>query len=183
MALQTDYFSEADLGTPPKSIWLTAEVFRNSADYLMDRLYRSDTDVVTRFRLMGVAYVNAAFAIEVYLKCLIEIDLVTLFDQLNAANRTRITEIFDETIVNNESVKNVPAGHVAPPTDLKSVLDILKNIFVEFRYVYSFGPNAVHGINEVMIAVRKRIIELHPNWESLEPAFPNVKHPPIMWSL
>jgi hypothetical protein len=115
-------------------IYRHAEWFERASHFLLDDKFRNNFSTVP-----GV--VNSAFALEVYLKCLLHIETgmlpkkrphllkKALFDKLTAAHRDRINELYTGWAKTNAT--NVFAG-----IPLESHLAAIDDTYVHWRYLY-----------------------------------------------
>jgi HEPN domain-containing protein len=117
--------------------------------------------------------VNHALALELYLKCLLQIedkeacghDLDELFAKLNPGHRSRIEQVYD--------------AWIASPRAGMKVADILKrsaDAFTKWRYLNEARHQKSPGIYDATLLlphVRKIIWEDVPQLKAILPLFPN----------
>jgi hypothetical protein len=124
--------------------------------------------------ILPVAIVmNASFALETYLKCLVALesrqflrghDTWKLFRKLKSDTQVRLRAFHDNYI------KGKPEFEAAKKKGIKVDLDSLlkrgRNAFVDFRYAYETMPAGrdwgVGGLNQ---ALQGEILKLHPEWK------------------
>jgi len=119
--------------------------------------------------------INAVFAVELYLKCLLVIDnrprpqkheLSMLFDNLLDDRKKSVEELYLET------AKKSPGEYSLPPLAhgdyaIRHWLKDNENVFIEMRYVYELascrGGNPFAPLN----ALRGVILRIKPDWVKL----------------
>jgi hypothetical protein len=148
-----------------KSIYRLALSF-DTAVALMQNTFANHRNVG---RLIFPLSVCSAFALELYLKCLIVIegqaaprthDLAALFAQLSADAQADIKRRY------NEYRAGLPDGFPINH-DIEDALKKSARAFEKLRYVYEGRLNEGDGwaCHQVMVAVRDRIDSLHPGWK------------------
>jgi hypothetical protein len=122
--------------------------------------------------------VCSAFALELYLKCLLAIDgnpippehdLENLFNKLSHDHKERIKQLSEPLM---DDVKLwlkegfQKANKPAPIVDFNFVLRASKNAFEATRYLYETGIREGTGwiADPIADGARERILELHPDW-------------------
>jgi HEPN domain-containing protein len=126
--------------------------------------------------MIAPAAVNAAFALELYLKCMQCIengsfikghDLAKLYSAISRANRTRIEEYSKAHDANSPSHQRVKKkfSHLTR-FDIQSVLTFSAKAFEIFRYEFEGPQRTAHGFvaHHVTKAVRQLILEIKPEW-------------------
>jgi hypothetical protein len=118
--------------------------------------------------------VNHAFALETYLKCLLQIEdklgegheLNVLFHGLDPGIRSRIEAAF------KTSGKTVLV--LIPTLTVAEVLDRCKDAFVEWRYLHEEKPinHAIYDAVQVLPSVRSVVWEQMPTLEKILPLMP-----------
>jgi hypothetical protein len=128
----------------------------------------------------NVAQVCLAFALELYLKILIGIQLgkppqthslVELFGRLNPPTQARVRQRFQAVPRRPEMVAMLAAA--GAPSDFDGMLKVSNDAFVRARYAYenvNTPPGKGWMGNEIMEAVRQLILEAHPVWGTRTPA-------------
>jgi len=126
--------------------------------------------------------VLSAFAIELYLKCLLCLEtarlhrghnLKNLFDSLQPKTRARLTELWDADIMKPERqrvlafIRSRPDGDKLR-LDLPSVLVLGANAFEELRYFYE-GERSYFLLSDFPNALRAVILERVPGWATIAP--------------
>lgn len=122
-----------------------------------------------------------AFATEAYFKSLIALeesarpadihDLVILFGRLSSASRKSIRAQWDRETrpILLKARQNPPPG-ITVPTTLQKALEQSRHAFLEWRY-HPKGEALGFSIGALPSFVRRRILELRPDWT---PQAPNV---------
>jgi hypothetical protein len=166
-----------------QSIFRLAEAFRGSAQLISQLISLGLSD---HFRFP--CGVNHAFAMELYLKCLITIetgfthpthDLENLFNYLSSHTRKTIERYYDEIRAEDplciafaqwlERHGENPEEHLR----LKSALSKSAKAFEVLRYPYEGEEDHNYILGPLEIAARRIILELKPEWN------PEVHHPRI----
>lgn len=158
-------------------IFDSAEAFFHAVYSLKDSAERGNPNI-----LQMVVAVNSAFALELYLKCLIAIergsfawghDLRELYYQLSSEARSDI-EMQHRKLENTSDVFALARAR-GVETDVASLLNLGRNAFELFRYAFEDGAeDAIWGLDGVTLLVRKRILERHldmPSCENVCPPF------------
>ena len=133
-------------------------------------------------------FVNAAFALELYLKCIFfnekgylpekTHDLKKLFGLIVAASRNRVRELFDEEILKCSGLNLIwIATHDSstgkPLLTIELVLDHGSEAFEEFRYQFEgVKAKTIWVAGPAVMACRRFLLELHPEWiKRIDPFF------------
>ena len=127
------------------------------------------------FQLALVYGVNGAFAVELYLKCLLTVEgshvpsthnLKNLFQQLSRESRARITRRHNDLAKENAGLAAFRRKGIN--TELNSLLDDGQDVFKNFRYLFESIPNRMKPIGFALELfgeiVRNRILDLRPDW-------------------
>jgi hypothetical protein len=129
--------------------------------------------------LVEPVIVLSAFTTELFLKCLIRIeaasamprthDLKELFDQLSAATRTRLQNLWDSDVATRRSKRwnELEKFGLKMPRDLPSALAKGSNAFDRIRYSYEGNTENLHYYLEDLPALLERVIlEMKPEFEA-----------------
>ena len=136
-----------------------AEVFREASELLRANL------VPTQMRMAAPWAVNGAFALELYLKCLLTIecgaypdshDLSELFRNLPRQTRHTLRKIHDKAADQDATFARARAAGYQ--TDLASLLEAGRDVFTQLRYAFENDPKGMWGLNIFSFFVRKRIL-------------------------
>jgi len=140
-----------------REIGKVEQIFRSAFAFAMTAsdLYDKHLTNVPRYGPVAVPFVvNAAFAIELYLKTLHQADgqqmrghsLLELFDALTAARRAEIVAAAQE---------NAPrlAVSVKDESEFRATMDKLNNVFVEWRYIFEKDYSGEVTIQPTILAV------------------------------
>jgi hypothetical protein len=125
---------------------------------------------------LGLVYgVNASFAIELYLKCLLAVEgskipathnLKDLFDRVSPESRDKIRKRHDELEKENSVLSEFRKKGIQ--TDLDSLLQHAQNVFVQFRYIFEGIPDQMQPVGFALDLfgqiVRNRVLDLRPEW-------------------
>ncbi len=119
-----------------------------------------------------------AFALELYLKCLIRIegnsygrehDLKKLFHLITKPRRS---EIISRWQVNADTLREEihslysRTGRHLPNVDFNFVLTTSKDAFTLFRYIFEgIEPDKAWLADSIMETIRDTILSMHPDWE------------------
>jgi HEPN domain-containing protein len=169
----------------PADIFVIAEQFRNASKFLiLAREHGWQTDVAMP------AVTCAAFAMELFLKCLLAMetekshethDLKHLFNRLSKSSQAKIRVYYGPYLPDvKEHVERqyLLAGQPQPPplVDFDFVLDASRRAFPLARYIYERGLPGGQGwiADGIMEAVRKTVLEAHPDWKDAHVATPSV---------
>jgi hypothetical protein len=158
----------------PIHIFVHAEQFRNAERYLTSAPKQGFPLPVD----MAIP-VCAAFALELYFKCLLAIDgnplprehdLKKLFNKLSPPRKTRIRCLSDPYM---DDVKvwlkqeHERVGKPTPNIDFNFILGASRKAFELARYLYETGLPQGRGwiADAITEGTRATILELHPEWE------------------
>jgi hypothetical protein len=154
----------------PRQIFDTGEGFREACA-LFDLQAREGRAVLTL--VMGM---NAAYALEAYLKCLAFLekgafqkthDFVILFNDLEKRTQQELKEQHDKEAVGDS--RFAAAQRQGIPSDLDTLLQVGKDSFVKFRYAFEGNGNkTVFGLGKFMRIVRKKFLPLNRNGKRLD---------------
>jgi HEPN domain-containing protein len=153
-----------------KSAFLTAEAFLEVCKAILEERKRGNT------RMLNLALAtNAAFSLEIYLKCLLLLeegdarrghDIYKLFHELNSSTQSELTKAHDAFVRSKPSLVSEMRGKRLS-TDLKELLKRGRNAFVNFRYTYEqVTPKSDFALNGLTYCIRERILKLRPEWKS-----------------
>jgi hypothetical protein len=156
-----------------QEIFRQALAFEDAANALQDRLVGGPVDDTTPVSQTVSGSRNdfcpqvvlEAFAIELYLKCILAIEGTApprrhdlwenLFVLLTPDNKRRLTHHYNEVL----------AGTTAPPLDIEEALKQSAKAFESFRYLYEhLDETLVYSAAMVATAARRLILELRPAW-------------------
>lgn len=174
----------------PASIFIVAEQFR-SADKMMHMILNGDLQFqgqTVSFDVSVPMVTCAAFALELYLKCLISMETGQappnkhefdyLFKRLHADTQKAIREYFDRNSVDVVAfVKSefAKAGKPAPTVDFDYVLGVSTRAFPIARYLYEGLPAEQGWLAEaIMEGTRAVILKRFPQWASGRQASPMI---------
>jgi hypothetical protein len=159
----------------PAAIFLFAEQYKHASNWLaLSRRNGFEHEV----RIPAV--VCSAFALELFLKCLLVIegrkstghDLRELFDSLSDDAKTRIRDRFAPRLPEAQQMireSAAAAGVDAPHVDFDSILDLSKAAFVQTRYIYEgIAPGTGWAASGILDATRQVILDLKPAFAELE---------------
>jgi hypothetical protein len=164
-------------GLEPLKIFVHASHFHES-----DHRLRNTVPLDQPKQLVLIAHpslVLSVFASELYLKCLLCVEtglvpethnLKLLFGKLLPLTQHRLEELWDADVRRPERAKlfdfirTLPEGK-SLRLDLRHLLDIGANAFIEFRYVYE-GKRSYFLLSDFPDLLRKVIIERFPAWEA-----------------
>ena len=184
----------APFNSRPKAanIFIVAEQFRNASKWLI--ISQSHPQYKPPFELDWVVVppVCSAFALELYLKCLIRIsrkplnmghDLEVLFGMVGKIYRKKVIRYFDD---NCETTREYlersykESGRSLANFGFDFCLGASRDAFKTLRYVYEIGIETDTGWlgDVIMEGARKAILDKFPAWEGVrqgsprgEPAF------------
>lgn len=155
----------------PKRVFDVGWSFSRAAALLVER-YTADGE----HYFLAPLVVNSAFAVEVYLKCLLLVEgkgqvrghkLRALFDTLDPAHRERIKTYYDEDVAAKPYVKRIEAGIPDMKFEVEAVLDAAGDAFVDWRYLLYEErgyTRRYYGFEELGDSVERLILELNPGW-------------------
>jgi HEPN domain-containing protein len=155
-----------------KSIFKTADIFGEAATTLLHKAWEEKKPY------LNFAFgVNAALATELYLKCLLLIDcgkfpnihdLRLLFDRLTSETRRTLEKAHAKEVKNDPALTIMRKHGVN--TELDTLLEKGKNVFVLFRYPYEPArtDDVFFGLSALANCARRHILTLHPEWIGVE---------------
>ena len=154
----------------PKLAFVTAEAFLEICKVLRAAYESGNTRILT----LAMA-TNAAFSLEMYLKCLLlleegraphEHDIHRLFHVLGESAQSELIEAHKNFVSSNPYFVE-QARQTESPINLENLLKLGRNAFTDFRYAHERIPSGtVWGLNGLTKCVRERILELQPRWNS-----------------
>jgi hypothetical protein len=137
-----------------------------------------------KFHLALVYGVNGAFAVELYLKCLLAVEgsqipdthnLKTLFNQLSRQSKDKIRKRHNR-LAKEHPVLSGFRQRLGIKTDLDSLLEDGQDVFIQFRYMFEGIPDRIKPVGFALEMfgriVRNRILDLRPELLSDEPTSP-----------
>jgi len=146
-------------------------------------LKRATQDEDQKFYFALVYVVNASFAIELYLKCLLTVEggqvpgthnLKDLFNQVSRESRGKITKRHN-TVAPHHPVLSGFDERLGINTDLDSLLERDQDVFSQVRYLFEGIRDRTEpvgfGLELFGRIVRNRILDLRPEWLSDESTF------------
>jgi len=165
----------------PANIFTVAEQFR-SADKMLNLMLRQELTYEGHpvpFDVSIPMVTCAAFALELYLKCLISMetgdrppnthDYVRLFGLLHNDSKTAIRNYFDKNSGDTVTVIKrafEQSGRPAPTVDFDYVLSVSRRAFPIARYLYEGVPAEQGWVAEtIMEGARRTILKRFPHWE------------------
>jgi hypothetical protein len=117
---------------------------------------------------------NLALSAELWLKCLRmrngsslplrSHDLRALFDDLESLDRDRIRSSYAALTSNSPQLRQIKAQLPTIDFSLDTVLDEVRDSFVQWRYVFESANRSSYGFIYLSYAIRDRIVELEPGW-------------------
>lgn len=145
-------------------------IFRQGEQYHQAALQLSQTNLVLPYT------VNAAFALELYLKCLVALerapnhipkqhDLFKLFEMLNPETQASLVNDFRMEVAKDPNKASALAEHLGFTDDLWHELGSSKDAFVLFRYAFE-GKPARFTVGELIPCLRNYIVKLKPDWKA-----------------
>jgi len=177
-------------GPKPLDIFIVAEQFRATA-YLAHRIPVIARNVpelhqVNTLHLPTSVMVCSALALELYFKCLIRLgrksfsrahDLVGLFALIAPKQQARIRRCWKQSyleIVRSDLTRFYAlSGRPMPKANFNTALSISKDAFTQIRYVYEGVESDTGWVADgILDCARKRILEMHPNWEHMRQIYP-----------
>jgi hypothetical protein len=158
----------------PLVMFLVAEQYRRACNEL------AATDPLN---VALPAMVSAAFALEVYFKCIFVLEtnqpppnqhnLRKLFELLAPATQVKIRALFAPHQAKIQGYVNeaaTAAGVTPHAVDFDNVLNFSQDAFVLMRYIYeSLPPMSGWFGHAIMVAARQHIVDLHPDWPGQGP--------------
>jgi HEPN domain-containing protein len=154
----------------PRLAFVSAEAFLEVCKVLVAALEAGNT------RILSLAMAtNAAFSLEMYLKCLLLLetgnalwghDLYDLFRTLSESTRSELTRAHEEFVESNPALME-RLSQEGLATDLEQLLKRGRSAFSDFRYAHEQIPlNTDFALNGLTYCVRERILMLRPEWKS-----------------
>jgi HEPN domain-containing protein len=155
----------------PKHLFTSAEYFNAAADELHQARIRKNG-----FWLHVPRIVLASFATELYLKTLLA-DLIGVIAKThdpaelfrNLPRPTREILKKRHKVLSEEEYPIRPSLAVSPDiTDLEVVLDLSRNTFVKYRYIYDplVEGRAGFHLDVCIKCLREFILKRHPDWRN-----------------
>ena len=161
----------------------SADAFKRASLLALESVRRAATKE-EKFHLGLVYRVNGAFAVELYLKCLLAVEcsqipathnLKDLFYQLSRESQARIKRDHDNRIQGNSMLADF-RHKLGIQTDLNSLLEDGQDVFKQFRYMFEGIRDRTKPIGFALEPlgelVRNRILHLRPKWLADESTFP-----------
>jgi hypothetical protein len=153
-----------------KLTFVSAEAFLEVCKALVAETRRGNR------RILSLALAtNAAFALEMYLKCLLSLeqgqaphghDLHKLFHALSSSTQSELTKDHEQ-FQNSNPASMAEAHQLGLPTDLEELLKRGRNAFADFRYAHEQIPSGTDfALNGLTYCVQQRILKLQPDWDS-----------------
>jgi hypothetical protein len=168
------------------NIFIVAEQFR-FASKLATIIPLTDLAFAGFLPVMPTAAMTcSAFALEVYLKCLVRMErkpikrghgLIALFNQLGRRNQSSIKRYWRaNSEPAREAVEEIYGrdGTPAPKFDFNFVMTASDDAFVSLRYIYERGVDQAKGwlADAVVEGARQTILDKHPDWENARQTSP-----------
>jgi len=162
----------------PLSLYMNAERFR-IADNYMRTSGNSDPYLMS---IIGVpCLVVSAFAIELYLKCLLCIEtgsapqthnLKALFCDLSHSTQARIENLWldDANRPENRAMRKIVENNTgqAPPVDFISSLESGSEAFIRLRYLHeNAAPKVSFFLAALPTILHNIILEIRPEWKTV----------------
>jgi hypothetical protein len=167
----------------PERIFKQAEDFEHAADVL--RLDWEGRALRYHLHLPSARIphiVCSAFCLELFLKCLLRIENVTLpkrthallelFELLRRPTKRKISALFGAEHPENSfkyfaasfavNFRNSGSRQIRPT--LRTVLKQSSNAFIEWRYLFEDTKPHTYSANHAISAVKRVILEIHPEW-------------------
>ena len=152
----------------PLKLFHRAEAFRLASSVLGEKIHVTPN-------LMAPYAVAGAFALELYLKCILSIeranpkkehDLVKLFALVSPQTQTRIREHFLNQSPVATLVRLALESKVGKPIDFDATLSRSKDVFFKWRYPDSYGwdVGASGWSDDIVEVTRAVILDLRPDW-------------------
>ncbi|WP_294742012.1 hypothetical protein [uncultured Exiguobacterium sp.] len=155
-----------------KQIYMQAVRFRNASN-LISKAWSETNDIDLH---VAPFVVNAAFSIELHLKCLYLLEngklpdrkvghhLGKLYRRLSEESRIVISMCFklinDNDPIHQELKKQVPEAH----DSIEKIIEASSDAFKKWRYSYESGYTSFQSSEPVLIAIESRILQLKPEW-------------------
>jgi len=157
----------------PLQIFIKANGYSNAYDILSDIKDREMMKTIAQ-----PAMVFAAFASELFLKCIASIevasvphghDLKKLFDSLSAERRQRITVLWDRSVsLRADFLQHIEQQTGIPiPRDIDSALNNGREAFKLLRYSYEKREKDVEfSLSDLPIVLLMAVLEIKPEWKA-----------------
>ena len=156
-------------------IFSSADAFKRASRLALEGVERAE-GAGEKFHL-GIVYgVNGAFAVELYLKCLLAVEcgqipathnLKDLFYQLSRESQRKLKRDHDKRIQDNSMLVGF-RQRLGIKTDLDSLLEDGQDVFKQFRYMFEGVPDRTKPLGFALEPfgelVRNRILDLRPKW-------------------
>jgi hypothetical protein len=177
-------------GKKPVAIIDPEQIFRHALafEYAEIVLKADESAAVRAFKKTGATQiwlpptivpqvVIAAFALELYLKCLIYLEtgsapqgheIVKLFRKVSAAKQAKIRTIYQANVGNDVICRHIIAQFKNPHLfDFDPVLNSINTTFVDWRYYYEKPVFTGTEARFFLAPVRTVIFELRPTWQTI----------------
>ena len=157
-----------------RKIFELAEQFHRASSILLSAFDQKNIQVIPP------SFTCIAFSLELYLKSLITLEkggytkgnhnLEKFIEMLNPDTKDKLRlyaiAIAEPQIKQFQDFAKAKGLPPLPDFDFDAALTASKNAFVNWRYVYeeNFKENEGWQASEIILAVRKIILELHPEW-------------------
>jgi hypothetical protein len=158
-----------------KFILSSADAFKRASRLALKSVERAESGG-EQFHLGLVYGVNGAFAVELYLKCLLAVEcdqipathnLKELFHQLSRESQAKLKRDHDKRIQDNSMLAGF-RQRLGIKTDLDSLLEDGQDVFRQFRYMFEGVPDRTRPLGFALEPfgelVRNRILDLRPEW-------------------
>lgn len=159
-----------------KEIFDQAERFYKTCKVIWHQ-FNLDMENKQDVSLLVPGYVNAAFTIELYFKCLFYIQnkylppnmhyLDKLFSKLTLESQGKIEEYFNSFINANQQFFTLKLQFGIEAPELKVMLRQNSNSFQECRYIFQFSPEYSLHSKDIIDATRRYISEIRPDFTPL----------------
>ncbi len=152
--------------------FVEAECFLRISQMVKEKTYlkeftRQETERSISFQY--ARHVNHAYALELYLKCLMIIEngkyaeghgLLDLFELLNDTNKQEIEEYFEE---NHAFIRrNMTYFEIFDKPSVRELLEEANRAFIDFRYLFSRNNTPYYELDGVLDCVRNQIFKAKP---------------------
>ena len=180
--------SDASTSTTPTNpfrVFRQAEIFLAASDLLSNFILPPGiVPGASDARMVIPRMMNRAFALELYLKCLILLDGGTipmsheydvLFNRLSDLTKADLERRYEESIQSNSVALAIKSHFASAEFGLPQVLAAEARAFVRWRYVFEGVPPSF--LSEWLLqAARERALDCNPDWQarmdSLAPRLP-----------
>lgn len=153
-----------------KNIYDSANKFKVASDALSEKLSLTN-DVET---YIAPFIVNAAFSIELYLKCLYMIEnnkpsrythnFFDIYKHLSNDSKGFIEAVFNMLLEQDSLFKELQKRIPSTDTEFESILREAGNAFARWRYSYEGKLTSFPSSNSIITALILRIKMLEPKW-------------------